>query len=92
MLAEQLAGTDDAALVDRLASHPALAGPDVTFLRAQIADRSGDLGQARKLITGCLEELPGSQEFHEYAAEIGADLPPRARQLADEWSRAQRTR
>ena len=61
---------------------PPWPAPDVTFLRAQIADRSGDLGQARKLITGCLEELPGSQEFHEYAAEIGADLPPRARQAS----------
>ncbi len=37
----------------------------------------------------CLEELPGSYEFHSFAAEIGADLPPRARQLADQRSRAQ---
>ncbi len=68
MLAGHLTGTDDARLLDRLASHPALAGPDATFLRAQIAGHSGDLGQARKLIAGCLEELPGSQEFHEFAA------------------------
>jgi hypothetical protein len=78
MLGEHLMGTDDAGLVDRLASHSALAGPDATFLRAQLAGHSGDLGQARKLIAECLEELPGSQEFHEFAAEIGADLPPRA--------------
>lgn len=44
---------------------------------------------ARKLIAHCLEELPGSYEFQRFAAEIGADLPPRARQVADERSRAQ---
>jgi hypothetical protein len=89
MLAEHLAGTDDGGLLDRLASHRALAGPEVTLLRAQIARLVGDLAGARKLIAGCLEELPGSSEFHHFAAEIGADLPPRARPLAAEWSRAQ---
>jgi hypothetical protein len=89
MLAGQLAGTDDAGLLDRLVSHRALAGPEVTFLRALIARVTGDLDLARKLIRDCLEELPGSYEFHSFAAEIGADLPPRARQLADERSRAQ---
>jgi hypothetical protein len=58
-------------------------------LRALIARVTGDLDLARKLIRDCLEELPGSYEFHSFAAEIGADLPPRARQLADERSRAQ---
>jgi hypothetical protein len=89
MLAEHLTGTDDAGLLDRLVSHRALAGPEVTFVRAQIARLAGDLAAARKLIADCLEKLPGSQEFHDFAAEIGADLPPRARQLAAEWSRAQ---
>jgi hypothetical protein len=41
------------------------------------------------LIRDCLEERPGSYEFDSFAAEIGADLPPRARQVADEQSRAQ---
>ena len=89
MLAGHLAGTDDAGLLDRLVSHGALAGPEVTFVQAQVARLAGDLAAARKLIADCLEELPGSHEFHEFAAEIGADLPPRARQLAAEWSRAQ---
>jgi len=88
-LAEHLAGTVDAGLLDRLVSHRALAGPEVTFLRALVARMAGDLGSARRLIRDCLEELPGSYEFHDFAAEIGADLPPRARQIADERSRAQ---
>ncbi len=89
MLAEHLAGTDDSGLLDRLVSHRALAGPEVTFVRARIARLAGDLAAAGKLIADCLEELPGSAEFHHFAAEIGADLPPRARQVADERSRAQ---
>jgi len=83
------AGTDGAGLLDQLVSHRALAGPEVTFLRALIARVAGDLDSARKLIAHCLEELPGSYQFHSFAAEIGADLPPRARQVADERSRAQ---
>ena len=89
MLAGHLAGTDDAELLDRLVSHRALAGPQVTFLRALIARVAGDLGSARKLVADCLEELPGSYEFHSFAAEIAAELPPRAREVADERSRTQ---
>jgi len=85
-LATHLAGTDDAGLLDRLVSHRALAGPQVTFLRALAARGAGDLDSARKLITDCLEELPGSYEFHNFAAQLGVDLPPRARQVADERS------
>ncbi len=33
MLVEHLAGTDDAGLLDRLVSHRALAGPEVTFVQ-----------------------------------------------------------
>ena len=89
MLAGHLAGADGARLLDQLVSHRALAGPEVTFLRALLARVAGDLDSARKLIAHCLEELPGSYGFHSFAAEIGADLPPRARQVADERSRAQ---
>lgn len=89
MLAGHMAGTDDAGLLDRLVSHRALAGPEVMFLRALIARVADDLDPARKLIRDCLEELPGSYEFHSFAAEIGADLPLRARQVAEERSRTQ---
>jgi malate synthase len=32
----------------------------------------------------CLERLPGSQQFAEFAEEVGADLPPRAREMRAE--------
>ena len=67
MLVERLAGTGDAGLLDRLVTHPALAGPQVTFLQAQIANLRGDLATARELTAACLDELPGSTEFHEFA-------------------------
>ncbi len=38
--------------------------------------------------SGLLDRLV-SHRAHHFAAEIGADLPPRARQVADERSRAQ---
>jgi hypothetical protein len=89
MLAGRLAGTSDARLLDRLAGHRALAGPQVTFLRAEIAYASADVAAARKLVADCLEALPGSHEFLEFAAEIGAELPPRAHEIAAERARAQ---
>jgi len=73
---------DPVEALDRLASHPALAGPELTFLQARLARGRGDLGSARKLVQDGLQELPGHQGFASFAAEIGANLPPRARQLA----------
>jgi hypothetical protein len=35
----------------------ALAGPELTFLRARIAERRGDVTQAATLVTQCLKEL-----------------------------------
>jgi hypothetical protein len=87
ILVEQLAGTADAGLLDQVAEHRAFAGPGVTLLRARIARAAGDLGAARKLITGGLEELPGSYEFLQLAAEIDAELPPAARRIAAERAR-----
>ena len=89
MLAERLAGTADASLLDRLVGHRALAGPSVTFLRAEIAFASGDVAAAKKLIAECLEELPGSYEFQAFAVEIGAEMPRRAREMYAERARAQ---
>jgi hypothetical protein len=81
---ELLSGHVDAERSERLANHPAFEGPDADFLRARAARRRGNIGAARKLIETCLETLPGRQEFAEFAAEIGADLPPRAREMQAE--------
>jgi hypothetical protein len=83
-LLDRLAGSEAEDRLDQLAGHPALAGPELTFLRAWLARQRGDLDGARSLVQDCLQELPGHQGFASFAAEIGADLPPRARELADQ--------
>lgn len=65
----------------RLAGHPAFGGTDADFLRAQAAQLRGDLDEARTLITKCLETLPGSTQYAEFAEEVGAEFPPRAREI-----------
>jgi hypothetical protein len=79
MLLDRFAGTPEDELLDRLTASPALAGAELTFLRAKLAARRGDVAQAAKLAAECLKELPGHQEYLEFAVEVGAELPPRAR-------------
>ena len=84
MLLDQFAGTPEDELLDRLAASPALAGPELTFLRARIAERRGAVAQAATLVTECLKELPGHQGYLNFAVEVGAELPPRSRELLSE--------
>jgi hypothetical protein len=53
-------------------------------MQARAARRRGDIDAARTLIGTCLERLPGRQEFAEFAEEVGAALPPRARDMRAE--------
>ncbi len=69
--------------LDRLVGHPAFAGPELTFLQARLACERDDLDGARKLVEDCLRQLPGHHGFAEFAVEVGADLPQRARELAE---------
>jgi hypothetical protein len=89
MLLDRFAGTPEDELLDRLAVSPALAGPELTFLRARIADRRGDAAQAATLVTECLKELPGDQEYLAFAVEVGAALPSRAIQIRAERAAAE---
>lgn len=84
MLLDRFAGTPEDELLDRLAASPALAGPELTFLRARIAERRGDVALAATLVTECLKELPGHQGYLDFAVEVGAELPPRSRELLSE--------
>jgi len=88
MLLDRFAGTPEDGLLDRLVASPALAGPELTFLQARIAARRGDTSQAAALATKCLKELPGHQEYLDFAVDVGAELPSRAREIAAERSRA----
>jgi hypothetical protein len=87
MLLERFAGTPEDDLLDRLVASPALTGPDLTFLRAKIAARRGDVAQAATLVAKSLKELPGRTEYQDFAVEVGAELPPHAREMVDERAR-----
>jgi hypothetical protein len=75
---DRFTGTEDEALVDRLADHAALGGPEQTYFRARLARVRGDLATARRLVGEALEKLPGHAGFLAFARETETPLPPRA--------------
>ena len=77
-LLERLAGSDAEDRLERLVRHPALEGPEMTFLQARLAQKRGDLPRARSLATQCLESLPGHQGFLAFVEAIAAPIPARA--------------
>jgi hypothetical protein len=82
MLLDRFAGTPEDELLDRLAASPALAGPELIFLRARMAERRGEVSRAALLVTECLTEMPGRHAYLDFAVEVGAELPSRAREIA----------
>jgi hypothetical protein len=87
LLLDRLIGSEAEDRLDRLTHHPALGGPELGFLQAQLAHQRGDVATAGSLVHTCLERLPGHQGFLDFATEIGAPLPPRAQQIIKERSR-----
>ena len=84
MLLERLAGSEAEDRLDRLAGHPALGGPELTFLQARLAQLRGDTDAARTLAEACLDRLPGHDGFADFAVQIGAELPASTKeQLAE---------
>ena len=61
--------------LDRLVSHPALGGPELSFVRARLAQLRGDTAAARKLAQECLQKLPEHNGFAGFAVQVGAELP-----------------
>lgn len=82
LLLDRLLDAGEEGRLDALATHPALGGPELVFFQAKLAHSRGDAEGARKLVCRALEELPGHQDFLAFAADIGAPLPARARQVA----------
>lgn len=80
LLLEHLADSEGG-LLDRIAGHVALDGPEQTFLAARLAHRRGNSDAARDLTVQCLRNLPGHNGFREFAAEIGATVPTERRPL-----------
>ncbi len=89
LLLERLPDYDADDRLDRLTQHPALGGPELTFLQAQLARQRGDLDLARKLVHKCLARLPGHRAFQQVAVEIDAALPERAREIIESERHAQ---
>jgi hypothetical protein len=88
LLLDRFAGTEEEPLLNRIAGSPGLAGPEMTFFRARLAERRGDLAMARSLALQALQTLPGHDAFLRFARDIGAELSPRAQQILDERARA----
>jgi hypothetical protein len=74
LLLENLVDTEGGVL-DRIATHAALGGPEQAFLSARLAHRRSNTDVARDLVVRCLRTLPGHQGFREFAAQIGASAP-----------------
>ncbi len=87
LLLDRLIGSEAEDRLDRLTRHPALGGPELGFLQAQLAHLRGQVSNARSLVHAALQQLPGHQDFLDFATEIGAPLPPRAQQIVEERSR-----
>ena len=79
LLLERLAGSEAEDRLDRLAGHPALGGPELTFVQARLAQLRGETDAARTLTEACLGKLPGHDGFADFAAQIGAELPASTR-------------
>jgi hypothetical protein len=87
LLLERLAGSEAEDRLDRLAGHPALGGPELTFVQARLAQVRGDTDAARALTEACLGRLPGHDGFADFAVQIGAKLPASARDKLAERAR-----
>jgi hypothetical protein len=72
LVLERLEDSDADGLLDRLVTHPALDGPELTYIQALLAKQRGDGETARTLIRKALRKLPGHQDFLALAAELDA--------------------
>jgi hypothetical protein len=83
LLLDRLTHSEAEGLLDRLIEHPALGGPELTFLQARLAHHRDDISRAHDLVHDALAKLPGHGGFLEFANMIGAPLPPPARQIVE---------
>ncbi len=75
LLLDRLIDTEGDVLLDRVASHPALGGPELAFFQAQLAHRRADTDLARQLLRDALRTQPGNRTFLALAHEI-REPPP----------------
>ena len=82
LLLDRLRDSGREDVLEALATHPALGGPELVFFQAKLAHGRRDADGARELLFRALEELPGHRNFLAFAADIDAPLPARAQQVA----------
>lgn len=82
-LLDRLDDAETADRLDRLVQHPALESAELTLVRAHLAQRRGDLIGARDLVRTVLAALPGHSGALNFAAQVGASLPPHAQRIAE---------
>lgn len=87
LLLERLIDDDTDDRVDRLTTHTALGGPELTYLQARLAHRRGDVRRAQGLVHDSLTKLPGHRDFLAFAAEVDAPLPPATRRIVNDFAR-----
>ena len=78
LLLDRLADSEGDALLDRLVTHPALGGPELTFVQARLTHRRGETDHARQLVRDALRTLPGHSELLAFATEIGVATSARS--------------
>ena len=57
--------------LERIAQHPALAGPETEFFQAKLCWGQGQAGRTHELMAKCLKRYPGAPAFIAFAKEIG---------------------
>lgn len=90
LLLDRLADYEAGDRLDRLAGHPALGGPELTFFQGRLAYQRGDASRAHDLVHESLTKLPGHPAFQQFATEIGTPLPPHAQEIAEQRQRGSR--
>lgn len=82
ILLHRRAGSESDEVLDRIAEHPQLGGPELDFFRARLAYLRGSTEEAHTFVSAALQRLPGHDAMLTFAHDIGAPLPPYAQEIA----------
>jgi len=87
ILLQRLADSEAEELLDRLAEHRALGGPELDFYRARLAHQRGNAVTADAFMAAALDRLPGHQQMLDFAVTTNAALPKHAQKILTQRSR-----
>jgi hypothetical protein len=71
LLLERLGATEDASLLERILTLPALDGPETWHLLARLRARQGRRPEAQSLVRKALDRYPGAMSIRATATELG---------------------